>query len=233
MLVSKHCISARIRLFDQLKNQLSYQKFCLGSNQKVIWTWSIHRTCLTNNRKVLSAMLARLGKKTCKRTSGKNDSEASVSVQAYQRHEWQRSFSVRPDRAQKKRRYNDIRKAWKEDKDRLKSSIYSSLQFQNETGCNHQMSTGGIWSLYASRPWDQKVTKCGHCTPIVHRRMFVCLFVCGIPLGLILGHPALSPQGGRRGKITLPYQQTGWPGRATTKRARSQLEQRRLKTRID
>ena len=38
-------------------------------------------------------------------------------------------------------------------------------------------------------------------------------------------------EGGRRGKITLPYQQTGWPGRATTWEARSQLDRPRFTTR--
>ena len=41
-------------------------------------------------------------------------------------------------------------------------------------------------------------------------RYHVCLFVCLISLELVTGHSDLPPQGGRRVKIALPYQQTGW-----------------------
>ena len=46
--------------------------------------------------------------------------------------------------------------------------------------------------------------------------MFVCL--CNPPQAGLGPFRPYRFKGGRRGKITLPYQQTGWPGRAETKR---------------
>ena len=56
-------------------------------------------------------------------------------------------------------------------------------------------------------------------------KLLVCLFVC-LFVAPQAGRRPFRPylfKVGRRGKITLPYQQTGWPGRATTYEARSQL----------